>query len=57
MDAKVVRGMYEGSDHYTILIKIEIRGGWQYGKRNDKVKGRQVVASDRLDRKEQQRAV
>ncbi len=28
MDAKVVRGALEGSDHYAIVVKIMLRDKW-----------------------------
>ena len=30
LDAKAVRGMDEGSDHYFMLLKIKIRDRWEY---------------------------
>ena len=50
LDARVVRGMFDGSDHYAVVAKIQIRGRWEYGKKC-KSKGRQVIASERLDRR------
>ena len=29
LDAKAVRGIYEGSDHYVVLAKIKIKGRWE----------------------------
>ena len=37
-DAKAVRGMYEGSNHYILLAKVKIKGGREYGRRNGKMK-------------------
>ncbi len=51
VDARVVRGMFDGSDQY-VVAKIQIRDRWEYGKKKCKSKGRQVIASERLERKE-----
>ena len=32
--------------------KIQVRGRWEYAKKKYKTKGRQVIASERLDRRE-----
>ncbi len=42
--------MFDGSDHY-VLAKIQIRDRWEYGKKC-KNNGRQVIATERLERKE-----
>ncbi len=46
-----MRGMFDGSDHYVAVAKLQIRDRWEYGKKC-KSEGRQVVASERLERKE-----
>ena len=51
LDARVVRGMFDGSDHYAVVAKIRVRGRWEFCKKC-KTKGRKVIASERLDRKE-----
>ncbi len=51
LDARVMRGLFDGPDHYAVVAKIQIRGRWEYSKKC-KSKGRQVIASERLDRKE-----
>ncbi len=51
VDARVVRGMFDGSDHYVVIAKIQIRDRWEYGKKC-KSEGRQVIASERLGMKE-----
>ena len=51
MDAKVVRGMCEGSDHYAVLAKMRVRGTWEYGRSSDRREVR-VLASGKLERKE-----
>ncbi len=30
LDAKVVRGVLEGSDHYAVVIKIMVRDKWEF---------------------------
>lgn len=47
LDTKVVRRTFEGLDHYAMLTWIKMRGTWEYGKRKDKVKGRQVIVNGR----------
>ncbi len=39
VDARVMRGMFGGSDHYVVVAKIQIRDRWEYGKKC-KSKGR-----------------
>ncbi len=51
VDARVMRDMFDGSDHYVVAAKIQTRDRWEYGKKC-KSKGRQVIASERLERKE-----
>ena len=34
LDSKAVRGMFEGSDHYVVLVKIKMKGRWEYGSQN-----------------------
>ena len=51
LNAKVVRGMFEGSDHYTVLAKIRIRGTWEY-RSKVKRKVNKVLATKGMDRKE-----
>ncbi len=51
LDPRVMRGLFDGSDHYAVVAKIEIRSRWEYRKKC-KSKGRQVIASERLNRKE-----
>ena len=36
MDARVARGMIDGSDHYPVIAKIQIRGRWEYSKKRCK---------------------
>ncbi len=33
MDAKVVRGMFEGSDHYALHMKVKMGDKWKFRKR------------------------
>ena len=51
MDAKVVKGMFQGSDHYTVLVKIRMRGKWEYSKSKDRGKVNKVLASEKMDKK------
>ncbi len=30
LDARVVRGMFDGSDHYVVLAKVQIRDRWEF---------------------------
>ena len=54
LDAEAVRGMYEGSDRYVVLVsaKIKIEGRWDYSRKNGKEKVNKVLASDRIDGKD-----
>ena len=52
LDAKVVRGMFEGSDHYILSAKIKIKGRWVYSWKNGKGKVSKVLSSGRMNRKE-----
>ena len=52
LDAKVVRGICVGSDHYAVLAKFKLRRKWEYGRSNGKEKGGKVLASGKMDRKE-----
>ncbi len=51
LDARVMRGLFDGSDHSTVVAKIQIRGRWEYSKKCE-IKGREVITSERLDRNE-----
>ncbi len=31
VDARVVKGMFDESDHYVVVAKIQIRDRWEYG--------------------------
>ncbi len=33
LDARVMRGLFDGSDHYAVVAKIQIRGRWEYSKK------------------------
>ncbi len=47
-DAKVVRGMFSGSDHFAVLVKVRMRQRWEF-KGNGKKEGeRREFASERL---------
>ena len=30
LDAKVVRGIFHGSDHYAVIANIQIKGRWEH---------------------------
>ncbi len=47
LDAKVVRGVLEGSDHYAVVVKIMLRDNWEFGRKNGKERGK-VIAKERL---------
>ena len=49
---KVVKDIFEVSDHYTGLLKMKIRCRWEYGRSNDRKKMSKMQASKRMDRKE-----
>ncbi len=51
VDKRVVKGMFDRSDHYVVVAKIQISDLWEYGKKC-KSEGRLVIASERLERKE-----
>ncbi len=51
LDARMVRELFDGSNYYAVVAKIQIRDIWEYSKKC-KSKRRQVIASERLDRKE-----
>ena len=38
LDAKAVRGIFQGPDHYVVLGKIKIKARWEYGRKNGKGK-------------------
>ena len=51
LDVKAVRGMYEGLEHYVVLVKIKIKDRWEYGKKKGEEKVSKVLASEWIDRK------
>ncbi len=51
LHARVMRGLFDGSDRYAVVAKIQIRGRWEYSKKC-KSKRRQVIASEKLHRKD-----
>ncbi|KAK3881607.1 hypothetical protein Pcinc_013953 [Petrolisthes cinctipes] len=48
MDAKVVRGMVQCSDHFAVLVRMKVRVKWEYCRRDEGENKRQV-ASGRLN--------
>ncbi len=51
-DAKVVRGVLEGSDHYAVVVKVMVRDMWKFCRGNGREKRRKVLARERLGREE-----
>ncbi len=52
LDAKVVRGALEGSDHYAVVIKIMVRDKWEFCRSIGREKRSKVLAKERLGREE-----
>ncbi len=52
LDAKVVRGALEGSDHYAVVIKIMLRDKWEFCRKIGKEKRSKVLAKERLGKEE-----
>ncbi len=52
MDAKVVRGSLEGSDHYAVVVKIMLRDKWEFCSKSEKEKRSKVLAKEKLDKEE-----
>ncbi len=52
MDAKVVRGMSDRSDHYAVLAKIKIRGNWKFGRSNGREQGNMIMAKEKVNKEE-----
>ncbi len=52
LDAKVVRGALEGSDHYAVVVKIMLRDKWEFCRKTGKEKKSKVLAKERLGREE-----
>ncbi len=52
MDAKVVRGALEGSDHYAVVVKIMLRDKWEFCRKSGKEKRSKVLAKEKLDKEE-----
>ncbi|KAK4327054.1 hypothetical protein Pmani_002500 [Petrolisthes manimaculis] len=48
LDARVVRGMFQCSDHYAVLARIRVRAKWEYG-RKDRGGNEREVANGRLN--------
>ncbi|KAK3889840.1 hypothetical protein Pcinc_006166 [Petrolisthes cinctipes] len=48
MDARVVRGMFQCSDHYAVKARIRVRAKWEYGRKN-RGGNKREVASGRLN--------
>ncbi len=52
MDAKVLRGALEGSDHYAVVVKIMLRDKWEFGRKTEKEMSSKVLAKEKLDKEE-----
>ena len=50
MDARVVRGLFQGSDHFAVLAEIRTKVRWVHGTGNQEE--RKVVATERLNEEE-----
>ncbi len=50
-DAKVVRGMFSGSDHFAVVAKVRMRERWEF-EGNGKKGERRELASERLHNSE-----
>ncbi len=48
LDAKVVRGALERSDHYAVVVKIILRDKWEFCRSSGKEKRSKVLAKERL---------
>ncbi len=51
MDAKMVRGALEGSDHYAVEVKM-LRDKWEFCRKSGKEKRSKVLAKEKLDKEE-----
>ncbi len=49
-DAKVVRGMFDGSDHLAVLAKLRMKEKWMYEKKGGVKK--EIVKIEKLQEKE-----
>ncbi len=49
-DAKVVRGMFDGSDHLAVLVKLKMKEKWVYEKKGGVKK--EIVKIEELQEKE-----
>ncbi len=48
LDAKVVRGIYNGSDHFAVLANVRMREEWEFrGKGKSEMRGKELT-SERL---------
>ncbi len=52
LDAKVVRGALEGSNHYAVVVKIMLRDKWEFCRKTGKEKRSKVLAKERLGKEE-----
>ncbi len=52
LDAKVVRGSLEGSDHYAVVVKIMLRDKWEFCRKTEKEKKSKLLAKERLGKEE-----
>ncbi len=47
-DAKVIRGLFSGSDHFTVIAKVRMRERWEFIGNKKKEGERRELASERL---------
>ncbi len=47
-DAKVVRGLFSGSDHFAVVAKVRMRERWEFKGNGKKEDERRELASERL---------
>ncbi len=52
LDATLVRGTLEGSDHYAVVVKIMLRDKWEFCRTIGKGKRSKVLAKERLGKEE-----
>ncbi len=52
LDAKVVRGALEGSDHYSVVVKIMLRDKWEFCRKIGKEKRSKMLAKERMGKEE-----
>ncbi len=51
-DAKVVRGMFSGSNHFAVVVKVRMGERWEFKENGKKEGERRELASERLHNSE-----